>query len=222
MPNTEKPLPLPSIRRLPTYLQVLRTLKAQGRDIVSCTHIAQDLDISSIQVRKDLALTGITGKPKVGYAITDLIAAIENFLGWDNHSDAFLVGVGSLGRALLRYDGFVGQGLNIVAAFDSDPAKVGQSVAGKEIYALDRLPDLSARLHVKIGILTVPATAANDAVYALVMAGMRAIWNFTPAKLEVPTPVVVEDVRLHASLAVLTNRLSEMLKRERQADAQAV
>ncbi len=206
--------PLPSVRRLPTYLRLLQTLKARGRDVVSCTHISEELGLVSTQVRKDLAMTGIVGKPKVGYNVQALISAIEKFLGWNNTRDAFVVGAGDLGRALLGYQGFAEFGLRLVAAFDVDPAKIGASVHGKEIFHLDKLRDLALRMHVLMGVLTVPAAAAQEAANFMVQSGMRAIWNYTPVKLEVPSTVIVEDVKLSASLAVLSSRLAEALRKQ--------
>lgn len=213
-PRPECPVPLPTIRRMPGYLRFLRALKARGREVVSCTHIADELTLTSIQVRKDLALTGIVGKPRVGYYVPELIGAIEDFLGWKNTSDAFLVGAGSLGRALLGYDGFQEAGLNLVAAFDVDPAKIGTTIHGREVLALERMHDLASRMHVLIGVLTVPAAAAQDVATLMVMAGMRAIWNYTPVQLEVPESVIVEDVKLTSSLAVLCSRLGDLLRSE--------
>jgi redox-sensing transcriptional repressor len=207
-------VPLPTVRRLPGYLLFLKSLKARGREVVSCTHIADELDLTSIQVRKDLAVTGIVGKPRIGYAVNELIDAVEDFLGWKNTSDAFLVGAGSLGSALLGYGGFQDAGLNLVAAFDVDPSKIGTQIHGREVLALDRLHDLASRMHVLIGVLTVPAAAAQDAATQMVMAGMRAIWNYTPVTLEVPEGVIVEDVKLTASLAVLSSRLADLLRGE--------
>jgi len=203
--------PLASVRRMPQYLRVLREMKAAGRSVVSCTHIADALQLGAVQVRKDLAMTGIVGKPKVGYLTDELIGSIENFLGWQNTHDAFLVGVGSLGRALMGYPGLEESGLRIVAGFDVDPAKVGTQVHGREVFHLDRLYDLCQRMHVLIGILTVPAAAAQDAANMMVFAGIKAIWNYTPVQLETPPSVVVEDVRLTASLAVLTSRLRQAI-----------
>ncbi len=212
--NEIKSAPLPSIRRLPAYLRLLIELQARGRDVVSCTHIADDLGLVSVQVRKDLAITGIVGKPKVGYQIPELIAAIEEFLGWNNTRDAFLVGAGSLGVALLGYKGFHEFNLNVLAGFDVDPKKVGKQVHGKDIFPLKKLPDLVKRMHVLIGILTVPESAAQEAADAMVLAGMRAIWNYTPVKLRVPDNVVVEDVKLAASLAALSSRLAQTLRKQ--------
>ena len=206
--------PLPSVRRLPGYLRLLYELQARGRDAVSCTHIAEELDLVSVQVRKDLAITGIVGKPKVGYQIHELIEAIETFLGWNNTKDAFLIGAGSLGAALLGYEGFKEFNLNVLAGFDVDPSKIGTRIHDKDIFPMSRFPALVKRMHVLIGILTVPAAVAQEVADLMVEAGVRAIWNYTSVRLRVPESVVVEDVKLAASLAVLSSRLAESLKQQ--------
>lgn len=208
-----RPLPLPSVRRLPMYLRYLRQVAEEGRQVVSCTHIADHLNLTSIQVRKDLALTEIVGRPKVGYEVVALIRAIEEFLGWNNTHEAFLIGVGDLGRALLGYDGFRECGLEIVAAFDTAVSKVGTAVHGKQVLSMDMLTDLVQRMHINIGVLTVPATVAQSVADLMIISGMRAIWNFTPTRLHVPESIVVEDVRLSGSFAVLAKRLSDVLAR---------
>jgi redox-sensing transcriptional repressor len=213
--DLNKIAPLPSVRRLPAYLRLLQTLRAGGKDVVSCTHIGKELGLVSTQVRKDLAVTGIVGKPKVGYSIPALISAIEEFLGWNNAQDAFIVGVGSLGRALMGYQGFQEYGLRLVAGFDIDPAKVGAKVHGKEVYPLNQLGILTKQRHVSIGVLTVPAPVAQESATLMVQAGIRAIWNYTAVILEVPPTVIVEDVKLSASLAVLSSRLAELQRREK-------
>lgn len=210
-----KAAPVPSVRRLPAYLRFLKQLQARGRDVVSCTHIANELGLVQTQVRKDLAMTGIVGKPKVGYEIPALIEAIERFLGWNNTSDAFVVGAGNLGAALLGYEGFKEYGLNVLAAFDVDESKIGTPIHGKEVFPFEKLPDLVDRMHVQIGILAVPAKAAQDVANLMVLSGMRAIWNFAPVNLEVPESVIVENMNLSASLAVLSSRLAQTLKAEK-------
>jgi redox-sensing transcriptional repressor len=218
MVNAETPdvksAPLPSVRRLPLYLRLLKALHAQGCEVVSCTQIAGDLRTDPTQVRKDLAITGIIGRPKVGYAVPKLIHAIEDFLGWNNTTDAFLVGVGSLGTALLGYN-FADLGLNIVAAFDVDPGKIGSRIHGREVFPLGYLTGLAARMHVHIGVLTVPADAAQPVADTMAEAGIVAIWNFTNTKLEVPPNVIIERADLSSSLAALTSRLKSALNPER-------
>jgi redox-sensing transcriptional repressor len=209
-----KAAPLPSVRRLPAYLRLLYGLQAQGRDQISCTHIADDLGLVSVQVRKDLAITGIVGKPKVGYRIGELISTIEEFLGWNNTQDAFLIGAGSLGSALLGYEGFHEFNFEVLAAFDVDSNKIGKCIHGKEVFPMEKLPDLVRRMHVLIGILAVPSTSAQEAADAMVNAGIRAIWNYTSVSLRVSDDVIVEDTKLSASLAALSSRLAEMLRKK--------
>ncbi len=212
-PATEpRRAPEPTLRRLPTYHRFLRRLQAQGRAAVSCTHIAEDLGLDPTQVRKDLAVTGIVGRPKVGYAVPALMAAIEHFLGWDNTTEAFLVGAGSLGTALMGYEGFREHGLDIVAAFDVDDAKVGETVHGKRVLPLRKLVNLAQRMHVHVGIITTPAEGAQEVADLMAEGGLRAIWNFAPASLRVPEGVVVENVQLSSSLAVLTSKLQDVLR----------
>ena len=209
--DNERKVPLPSVKRLPHYLRLLRSLQNRGRDVVSCTRIADELRLDPTQVRKDLAITGIVGKPRVGYEMPELIRAIEDFLGWNNVTDAVLVGAGHLGTALLGYRGYNDLGIQTVAAFDIDPDKIGKTVYDREIFHIDRMPDLVERLHIQLGILTVPASAAESAVDLMVASGIRGIWNFTPAQLAVPDTVIVENVNLLASLAVLSSRLRTRL-----------
>jgi redox-sensing transcriptional repressor len=205
--NEIKKAPVPSVRRLPKYLLFLKQLKARGREAVSCTHIAEDLRLDPTQVRKDLSVTGIEGRPRVGYSVPALIGAIEDFLGWNNTADAFLVGSGHLGTALMGYPDFGRHGLNIVAAFDKASGKVGQVVHGKEIMHVDQMPELAMRLHVHIGILTVPPETAQATAEVMIASGIQAIWNFTPVKLLVPDSIIVENVELLSSLALLSSRL---------------
>lgn len=183
---------------------MLRQLGQEGCRQVSCTHIANELALDSTQVRKDLALTGIAGKPRVGYDLASLIGAIEVFLGWDRVTDAFLVGAGSLGRALIGYENFAGFGLNIVAAFDVSDGKIGQDIFGRPVHHMSSLPEMAARLGVVMGILTVPAAAAQAAAEIMAASGIRGIWNFAPVKLDLPASVAVENVELVSSLAVLS------------------
>lgn len=211
--NIEKPAPIPTVRRLPVYLNLLRRLRAEGFEQVSGTRIAEELGIDSIQVRKDFAYTGMVGKPGVGFHVPTVIHLIEVFLGWDNVTDAFLVGAGSLGTALMGYEGFRRYGLKIVAAFDSDPGKWGVNIHGKQVFAMDKLPDLAARMHVQLGVITVPAEAAQQAADQLVEAGIWAIWNFAPTRLKVPPTIILQNTELSAELAVLSLLLTQVRRK---------
>ncbi len=205
--NSVPNYPVPSIQRLPIYLRYLKEIREKGTALISCTRIADEFGQLSVQVRKDLAITGIVGRPKIGYQVNDLIKAIEHFLGWDRQTSAFLIGLGNLGTAILRYEGFVEHGLNIVAAFDIDPEKQGYSFHNCVVYPLHKLPAMGKRHHIDIGILTVPSSAAQEAADMLVKIGIKAIWNYTPRKLDLPKDIICEEVKLSASFAVLSNRL---------------
>lgn len=202
MPNRPRVGSLPSVRRLPSYLHLLREL--DGVESVSSTYIASKLRLDSIQVRKDLAITGVLGKPKVGYPVKALILSIEAYLGWDNAAEAFLAGAGNLGSALLGYDGFARHGLSIIAAFDANPDIVGRTINGKQVLHIDRLPGLAKRMHVRMGIIAVTAPAAQRVADLMTQAGIRAIWNFAPVSLSVPEDVVVQDEDLASGFAVLS------------------
>lgn len=198
----------PTVRRLPLYLRILKKAESGNVENISSTYIARELQLESIQVRKDLASMGITGQPGIGFTVKSLITAIEHFLGWDNPTDAFIIGAGNLGAALAGYEGFGEYNLNIIAAFDIDLSKVGSVICGKKVFHMDRLVEHIQRMGVKIAILTLPAISAQSVTDLMVNAGIKAIWNFTPLKLTVPKDVFVERVDLAASLAVLSNKVS--------------
>lgn len=214
--------PEPTLRRLPLYSRYIKTLQEQGVTYVSCTRIGSELGLDPTQVRKDIEVTGAVGRPKVGYAIADLEQAIERFLGWDSTNEAFLIGAGNLGAALLGYAKFEQCGLNIVAAFDVNPDKVGKAIHGKYILELDKLVDLMQRMHVRIGIITVPAPAAQAVADLLVQGGVRAIWNFAPVRLRVPENVMVHNEDLYCSLAALSQKLARALQDEGKGETKHV
>ena len=204
---TVKNYPVPSIQRLPVYLRFLKEQRLKGETGVSCTKIAEELGQLSVQVRKDLAITGISGRPKVGYKIDDLINAIEEFLGWNAKTRAFLVGAGSLGSAILGYQGFLSFGLEVVAAFDTNREKLGTTIHGCPVHHIDELTCMGLDKKIDIGILTVPSGAAASVARLLVDVGVRGIWNYTPVRLELPEHIVCEQVKLSASFAVLSRAL---------------
>lgn len=206
---TLKGVPEPTLRRLPLYLHYLREIQASGRPCVSASHIGRDLQLDGTQVRKDLAATGIVGRPKIGFNVNALVERIGDFLGFNNVKEAFLVGAGGLGGALLSFDRFNRYGVDIIAAFDVDEDKINTTVANKPIFPLEKLSDLAQRMKVQVGIITTPAEAAQEAADLLVSGGVRAIWNFAPVSLDVPEGVIVQSEDLFASLAILSNKLAE-------------
>ena len=197
-----------TVARMPLYLHFLQEESSKGAKYISSTVIAQNISVSSVLVRKDLALVSSeAGRPRLGFEISRLIVDIEKFLGYDNLSDAIIVGAGGLGRAFLGYEGFKNNGLNIVAAFDVSKKLIGTSVMGKEILPLSALDDFVAEHKVRIGIITVPKTAAQEVLNKMVGAGIKAIWNFAPAPLRAPKDVVLKTEDLAASLAMLAGKL---------------
>ncbi len=204
----EKIISKATIARMPLYLHFLQEENAKGVKYISSTVIAQSISVSSVLVRKDLALVSSeSGRPRLGFAVSRLIVDIEKFLGYDNVSDAVIVGAGGLGRAFLGYEGFKQNGLNVVAAFDVNEKIVGTSVAGKPIFGLDELETFVNKKKIRIGIITVPKHAAQEVANKMVEAGIEAIWNFAPAPLRVPKDIVLKTEDLAASLAILAGKL---------------
>jgi len=194
----------PSIRRLPSYLHIIRAFQRTSEPYISGTWIANELNLEPIQVRKDLAITGIVGKPKKGYPVEQLISAIEHYLAWDVEQKAIIVGAGNLGSALTGYQEFRNHGLHMVAAFDSDPSKAAKSIHQVQIFSMEKLKEIVEKMNITLAILTVPSPYAQSSCDAIVAAGIRAIWNFTNVKLKVPEDVLVQREDLSSGYAILS------------------
>lgn len=199
-------IPEISLQRLPVYLNYLKSL-SDDEKYISSGAIAQALGMGEVLVRKDLAYTSSSGRPKVGYVRTELIAALEEYLGCNTPKNAILVGVGGLGRALLAYGGFSKYGIEVVEAYDSDPAKIGQSVAGKPVRDVAELYSGVGDHCPVLAMLTVPASAAQGVCDLLVEAGVKGILNFAPVQLKAPESVTVRNIDVAASLAILASLL---------------
>ena len=196
------------LKRLPTYLAYLKSIPADGPVNISATALAAALNMGEVQVRKDLALVSDGGRPKVGYQRESLIEDIEQFLGCNNTNEAVLLGAGKLGRALMGYSGFADYGLEIVAAFDANAELDGETESGTPIYALSKLPEFFRSNPVPIGIITVPAAAAQEVCDLLIANGVKAIWSFAATHLDVPQHILVQYENMAASMAVLSVHLS--------------
>lgn len=202
-----------TLARMPAYLRYLKEESIKGKEYVASAAIAKDMAVSAILVRKDLALVSSTaGKPRLGFEVNGLISDIEKFLGYDNVSDALVVGVGGLGKAFLSYEGFKNYGLNIVAGFDVNPDVVHTTVNQKPIYHLSELRKFVEQRNINIGIITVPKQNAQEVCTLMIRAGLKAIWNFAPVKLNVTGGVIVHYEDLAASLAMLSGELFNMLE----------
>jgi len=211
----EKKVSKSVLKRLPGYLAYLKNMPENSPAHISATALANALGMGEVQVRKDLAMVSDGGRPKIGYLRETLIDDIEQFLGYDNTTDAVLIGAGKLGRALLGYSGFAEYGLNIVAAFDENDAIIGTSKSGKPIMHLSRLGEVCRRDQIKIGIITVPAEQAQSVCDLLISNGILAIWNFAPKHLNVPDHILVQNENMAASLALLCKHLNEQMKSEK-------
>ena len=204
----QEPLPLPTIRRYPAYLRLIRERMAAGDEEVSSAALAAALGIDPVLARKDIAMMGVPGRPRWGYPARELADAMQRALGWDNTTDAALVGCGSLGHALVGYGGFAEQHLSIVVAFDADPKLHGQTIHGVKVRPMSEVGRLVRRMRIQLGILTVPDTAAQACAAALVAAGVKGLWNFTSVQLSVPDDIIVQNVDLAQSLAVLSHAIA--------------
>lgn len=199
-----------TIRRLPYYLKYLKDLDGGAGARISACAIAASLGLSEVLVRKDLAaVSSVAGRPRLGFRVQDLIADIERFLGYHNSTAAILVGAGHLGKALLSYRGFAAYGLEIAGAFDADKGLYGKEVGGHVILPMQEMPALCRRLEIKLGIITVPADAAQQVCDRMVENGVRAVWNFAPAHLSVPEGILVQNENIAASLVTLSNHLAK-------------
>ena len=199
-------IPEISLQRLPIYLNYLKSLP-EGDKYISSGAIAAALGMGEVLVRKDLAYTSSSGRPKVGYVRAELIAAIEEYLGCNKKKNAVLVGVGGLGSALLSYGGFSKYGIDIVEAFDSDPEKIGTTVGGKAVRGDDELASAVNKYGALLAIVAVPAVAAQQVCDCLAASGVNGILNFAPVQLKAPENVVGRNIDVAASLAILASLL---------------
>ncbi len=202
-----KILNLPAIRRFPTYLHILKRLDTSDMEYVSTAELIDRLDFEAVLIRKDLAGLGLKGVPRRGYPLKALINAIESYLGWNKDDEAFLIGSGALGHALLGYEQFSDRGLKIVAAFDSDESKCGSEISGKPVFSMTKLENLTARMGIRIALLCVPWHEAQQVADQLVEAGIKAIWNFTAQELDLPEGVICHNENLMSSLAVFSVKM---------------
>ena len=207
----EKKVSKSVLKRLPGYLAYLKSIQDPETPYISATALASALGMGEVQVRKDLAMVSDGGRPKIGYLRESLIDDIEQFLGYDNTTDAILIGAGKLGQALMGYKGFEEYGLNIIAAFDVNPEK--ENTTGKHpIYHMDKLESFLRTNKALMGIITVPGEYAQEVCDKLIACGIKAIWTFAPGHLEVPANILVQYENMATSLAVLSMHLQKQIK----------
>jgi len=200
-------LPEPTIRRLPWYLSYVRMLDNLHVEYVSSTQISKELNVQSSQIAKDLSFLNIRGKTRIGYEVRSLLTELEDFLGFNQHHDAVVIGTGSLGTALMQDHGLENYGLNIVAGFDVRDEVIGKQIGGVPVYAIDELPRWQQEHGVSIAILTVPVERAQQTAEMAIASGMSALWNFTPYRIKAPDNVVIANTSIYAHLAIIYNRM---------------
>lgn len=191
------------LERLPVYLHYMRSLPDSEKTNVSSGKIARALGLGEVQVRKDLAYVCGKGRPKTGYDYDELLKHLEFRLCCGRRTSAVIVGAGRLGRALLSYEHFAEYGVDILAAFDVKVERVEQLENGKKIMPMSALKDFCEENDVKIGVICVPETAAQEVADELVARSVAAIWSFAPGKITVPDGVRVKHENVAASVAVL-------------------
>ena len=203
-------IPEPTLRRLPWYLSFVKLLQTEGHKYVSSPRIASGVGVDAALVAKDLSYVELQGRTRVGYETEALISYLEEFLGFTQRHRAFLIGVGSLGSGLLADKGLRQFGLEITAGFDV-------AEAGVPVYHINELATRIEAEGVQIAILTVPILQAQHMTDRLVRAGIRALWNFTPVRIQTPEPVVVQNTSMYAHLALMFTRLKSALRGDREA-----
>ncbi len=208
-PSGERIAPKAVVGRVSLYLRQLETYQRQGWNTVSSSQLGAPLSIKNAQVRKDLAFFGQFGHPGIGYRIDELIAALRHILGIDHEWPLALVGLGNLGRALLKYRGFRTRGFQVTALFDNDPAKIGQSYDGLIVEPIDSLRKAVALRKIHLAILCVPADVAQRVADLLVASGIRGILNFAPVPLVAPPHVNLVAVNLSIQLENLAYKVQK-------------
>lgn len=204
-----------TLSRLPMYYRYLKEQNKVGEKTISSVKMAEDLRLNPVQVRKDLScISSVSGKPKTGFDIEELIKDLSAFLNYDNTTDAIIVGVGQLGKTLLSYSGFDNYGLNIIAGFDINEDLCNKKINEKLVMNISKLEDFIKRTNTHIGIITVPREAAQTICDKLIESGIKAIWNFAPVHIQVPEGVIIKNEDIASSLAMLSRQLNDLYYKE--------
>ena len=196
-------IPEPTVVRLPLYQRVLLELATHGVQTVSSAELADAAGVNAAKVRKDLSHFGTYGTPGTGYDVAFLLGQIERALGTDRDRPVVIVGLGHLGHALARSQGFATGGFRLVGLFDVEPAVVGEYVGELKVHHVSELARVCEEESVAIGVITTPASSAQEIADRLVEAGVGAVLNFAPQVLAVPPAVLVRHVDFSAELQVL-------------------
>jgi len=194
------------------YLDMLQQLQSEGRAHVTSSEIGAVTGVSPEKVRQDLFRLGSEGKPKVGYEVAQLTALIRSAFDLDSPKKACIVGLGNLGRALAASAIWSGAGFTLAAAFDRDPSVIGTEVAGIRVRSVAEIFGVVKAEGIVVGVIAVPAAAAQETADLMVNAGIQAIWNFAPVKLRTPEHVVVENQSLAWGLITLSHAMKSQIR----------
>ena len=197
-----------TVRRLSIYLRFLEDFEERGLSTVSSDELARRGGTTSAQVRKDLSFFGSFGKRGLGYAVPELATALREILGLGRQWKVVIVGAGKIGAALAQYRGFRQRGFSIVAAYDTNPEKIGRTLEGIEIRDMARFEADVAVEHPEIAVLATPTDAAQSVLDRVNRAGIKAVLNFAPVQLHAPTDVTVKTVNMAMELEGLTFALT--------------
>ena len=204
MSDGERHIPEATVARLPVYLRSLLEVAARGIETISSETLAEMAGVNAAKVRKDLSYLGSFGTRGVGYDVQYLLFQMSAELGLNQEWPVLIVGIGHMGHALANYGGFGERGFPVAALVDADPSRVGEKIGDLVVRSMDDLEDVVKEHGIAIGVITVPATAAQDVADALVAAGVRAILNFAPAMVNVPDDVSLRKVDLAVELQILS------------------
>ena len=205
------------IRRLPRYYRYLDELHSRGIDRISSNTLGKRMGVTASQIRQDLSCFGEFGQQGYGYNIIELRAEIGRILGVDELRRLIIVGAGHLGHALLQNFDFIQGGFRLDTAFDISDDLIGTSVNGVVIRSMDELSDYCAAFHPVVAVLTVPKHAAQETANALVLCGVRGIWNFTNVEISADDNIFVENVHFADSLLTLSYRISMAANQEKES-----
>jgi len=198
-----------TVARLSVYLRCMDRLLELGVDTISSQALADRFNLNSAQIRKDLAYFGEFGVRGVGYNVRELRQYVVEILGLDRERRLVIVGAGNLGTALCHYSSFSGGNFLVVGILDSDPSRIGDPTpAGLLVEDAGRLGEITAQRQVEIGVITTPASAAQDVAESMVDAGLKAILNFAPIRVSVDDSVLVKTVDLGVHLEELSFHLT--------------
>jgi AT-rich DNA-binding protein len=200
-------VPLPAARRLPLYLRILKERAQSGEAWASSDAIAERLDLSAVQVRKDLSAVGALGSPKRGFPVGETIGLLESFLGSDDLADVFLIGSGELGAAILADEGVGRRGFKVVALFDPDPDREGRKIGGMSVFSVSRLPDLARRMNVRLAILAVSGPGVRDAAEAIAASSLAGVLDLSGTAISLPPAITVLREDYGARLSSLAGSL---------------